>query len=214
MRLLALTFLVFLLTISALQTSAQDDPLPNLTGSWKINEAQSDDPAAAMGPAMGGRQREGGKPGGGGGGGRGGGGGGRGGGGGGAGGRGGQQGPGNQNSEDAQKGMEQIKRQYASLEIFQEGVELNVTNGLDITQLLYTDGRQMTIWTQHGEADATATWVDRTLEVEWQTRQDGPQRVRRYEISEDGRTLTATEERQLPGQDKVTQLKLVYDRQS
>ena len=143
-----------------------------------------------------------------------------GGGGGGGGGRGmggGQQGGGGgggpQDSEEAQKRLEDLKLQYATLEIFQDGVELNVTNGLEITQLFYTDGRQMTIWTQHGEADATAVWQDQTLVMTWKTRQDAPQRVRQYEISEDGLTLTATEERQLPGQEKPTKVKLVYDLQ-
>ncbi len=207
-----ITFLLLitpLLFLSAAQ--AQDDP-PNLTGNWVLNEKESDDFAEVMREAMGGSQGRGGggMQGGGKGGGRGGG---RGGGGG--GGRGGGMGDSEQDPGKAAKTQQRLTRareEYSRLEIFHDGIELNVTNGLDITRLLFTDGRQMNIWTQQGEAKATATWQKQTLIVEWKTRQDTMNRIRYYTLSDGGQQLTMTESRRLPGKDKPVKITMVYDR--
>ncbi|MEN8007304.1 MAG: hypothetical protein ABFS42_09840 [Candidatus Krumholzibacteriota bacterium] len=194
---------------------AQEDP-PNLTGNWVLNTKDSDDIGAVMREAMAARQSMGvgGMQGGGKGGGRGGGrgGGGRGGGGRGGGGRGeGGSAPDQDRMVKAQQRMARLQEEYSRLEIFHDGIELNVTNGLDITRLLFTDGRQMNIWTQQGEARATATWQKQTLVVEWKTRQDTLSRIRYYTLSESGRRLTMTESRRLPGQDKTVKITMVYD---
>ena len=97
------------------------------------------------------------------------------------------------------------------MEIFHDGIELNVTNGLDISRLLFTDGRRMNIWTQQGEANATAHWQDRTLVMEWKTRQDTMSRIRHYTVSETGFQLVMTETRRLPGHDKTVKIRMVYD---
>ena len=47
----------------------------------------------------------------------------------------------------AQQRLIRIQEEYARLEIYHDGIELNVTNGLDISRLLFTDGRRMNIWT-------------------------------------------------------------------
>lgn len=213
-------WITFLLIITPLlfhsAARAQDDP-PNLTGNWVLNEKESDDFAEVMREAMGGSQGKGGgsMQGGGKGGGRGGGGGGGRGGGGGGGSHGGGMGDSGQDPSKAAKTQQRLARareEYSRLEIFHDGIELNVTNGLDITRLLFTDGRQMNIWTQQGEAKATATWQKRTLIVEWKTRQDTMNRIRYYTLSEGGQQLTMTESRRLPGQDKTVKITMVYDR--
>ena len=185
---------------------------PNLTGNWILNLKASDDMAAIMREAMGGGQSMGGG-GKGGGGGRGGGGG-QGGGGKGGGGKGGGMG----NSGDdparqakAQQRLARFQEEYSRMEIFHDGIELNVTNGLDISRLLFTDGRRMNIWTQQGEANATAHWQGRTLIVEWKTSQNTMSRIRNYTVSETGYQLVMTETRRLPGQDKTVKIRMVYD---
>jgi hypothetical protein len=185
------------------------DAQPNLTGKWTLNVKASDDMAAVMREAMGGGQSMGGGGKGGGGGRGGGGGGGRGGGG---------KGDGMSISGDdparqvkAQQRLVRIQEEYSILEIFHDGIELNVTNGLDISRLLFTDGRRMNIWTQQGEATATAHWQDRTLVVEWKTGQDTMSRIRYYSLSETGYQLVMNESRRLPGQDKTLKIRMVYD---
>lgn len=194
---------------------AQETTHPDLSGTWQLNTAKSDDPAQVMRKAMGGDRPQGERPGGGGGM-RGGGGmaGGRGGGRGGMGG--GDQmgsGGGGRDSQDMAKRGEEARQRNARLEIFLEGVELNVTDGLDITRLLHTDGRQDKIWTERGEVEATARWEGPALTVRWAGPRDKTGTVRRYELSEDGATLTVTDERPLPGQDKTVKIRMVYDRQ-
>ncbi len=183
---------------------------PNLTGNWILNVKASEDMAAVMREAMGGGQSMGGG-GKGGGGGRGGGmGGGRGGGGGQGGGTG-NSGADPARQAKAQQRLARIQEEYSRMEIFHDGIELNITNGLDISRLLFTDGRRMNIWTQQGEANATAHWQDRTLVVEWKTRQDTMSRIRYYTVSETGFQLVMTETRRLPGQDKTVKIRMVYD---
>lgn len=181
---------------NTLAVDVSHDTQPNLTGNWILNVNASDDMAASMREAMGG------------GGGR------RGGGGGGHGGKGG----GMSNSGDdaarqakAQQRLVRVQEEYSRMEIFHDGIELNVTNGLDISRLLFTDGRRMNIWTQQGEANATAHWQGRTLIVEWKTSQDTMSRIRNYSVSETGFQLIMTETRILPGQDKTVKIRMVYD---
>ncbi len=224
-RLILATMISLLIPISGVQAEESPDSSPNLTGYWTINEKLSDDLQQVMMKAMGGG-RGGGKGGGGGhggggggmgGGGRGGGmgGGGRGGGMGGGGRGGGMSGGGGDssaNNPQAQKRAEEMKQQYSRLEIFQDGDELNVTNGLDITRLLYTDGRTNTIWTQRGEAAATAIWEGSTLVIRWKTRQETLARVRYYSLDEEKKRLTVSEEIQIPNKDEVVKIRMVYDR--
>ena len=105
-----------------------------------------------------------------------------------------------------------MKQEYSHLDIFHDGIELNVTNGMDISRFMYTDGRENTIFTQFGQATAKANWHGHSLDVEWKTRQDTTARVRHYQLSEDGQQLYVSEERNIPGQDKPVDIRLVYDR--
>jgi hypothetical protein len=107
----------------------------------------------------------------------------------------------------------QILQELSRLEIFHDGVELNVTNGLDISRLLYTDGRTLTIWTQQGETTATANWQDQTLVVRWGSPRGSSERLRRYVLSPDGHQLTVTEERGASEGGKSQEMKLVYVKQ-
>jgi hypothetical protein len=184
---------------------AQDQTRPDLSGTWSFNQDKSDDIAAIMRKARGGSPPGGGRhPGG------------RGG-----GGRGGGMNPGNRapagernpDQEELKQRALQARREYQHFQIFQEGDEFDLTNGLDITQSYFTDGRDIKVWTQQGETLATASWQGPVLMMRWQPSEQAPGRTRRFQLSEDGNTLTVTEERQLPGQDQPVKIRLVYDRQ-
>lgn len=114
-------------------------------------------------------------------------------------------------AEQMKKHAQEFQQQFSTLEVYQDGSELNVTNGLDITRLLYTDGRTQTIWTQRGEATATANWQDQTLVVHWRTDKDPTGRTRRYQIQEGGKRLNVTESLRLPGQKDNVSISLIYD---
>jgi len=138
---------------------AEEGSGPNFTGTWVLNQDLSDSFQPQRLPA--------GSPQGGmrGGGGRGGGGGMRGGGGRGGGtkqNRTGQQPP----PGDPQK-VVRIQQEISRLEIFHAGPELNITSGLDISRLFFTDGRTTTVMAERGQATATATWRDATLKIQW-----------------------------------------------
>ena len=200
---------VSILSLLFLASAMAQDGLPNLTGKWVLNEKMSDDFAAVMKEAKSGGSE---MPQGGGRGGGGKGGGGRGGGmGGGGKGGGGSRGDSEERQAKAQERMDRALKEYSHLEIYHAGIELNVTNGLDISHLLYTDGNEMTIWTQRGEAKATATWREDILVVEWKTRQDTVSRIREYTLGSEGRILTMIESLQLPGQDKSIEMTMVYE---
>ena len=181
---------------------------PDLTGKWVLNERLSTDLAQVMAPGLGLRpggeiggrddgdrrgmgSRGGGRK---------------------DQGRGGDM-PGSEPSPDAKKHLEQAKQEYSRFEHFHDGVELNVTNGLDISQLIFTDGRQMKIWTQQGEASATSHWENKTLVMEWQNQRENAPRIRRFQLAADGQTLTIYETRRFGGQSKQETITLVYDRQ-
>ena len=201
-------FLVLLLVLSPSVLAAAEsaaDTTPNFTGKWTLNKQMSDpiQPARPQGGPSGGGKSGGGMSGGRGGGGRGG------------GGRdgGGQGGGGAQQSsaQDQQKNQ-RLENELSRLEIFQDGIEMNVTNGLDISRLLFTDNRTMTIWTQRGEAKANAHWDGSTLIVQWKTGQDAMSCIRRYTLSDSGFRLTVTEKLRQPESDKYREMTLVYDK--
>lgn len=228
MRTLAL--IAGLLMLTAGPTLAQDiaeadpdtagDPLgaesgdapPDLTGTWVLNEKLSDSfaPPADAGERGGGR-------GGGMGGGRGGGmGGGRGGGPGGMGGKGGGEPPSDEDMEqrraEMQKRMEATKEKVARITIFQEGLEFNVTDGQDISHLLFTDGREMTIWTDRGQATASAAWDGPVLVTRWRTQEGQPEHMRRFTLDPETGRLTVTEIFAKPGSGQSVNRTMVYDR--
>ncbi len=215
MRVLLLQILVVLMVLGTNGQAVAGDPAdsttPNFSGTWVLNKKLSD----SLQPA----RTEGARPGGGrggmGGGGRGGGGmGGKGG-----GGRGGRGG-GNMKSDEifaqpsGQKHdrIKRLEEELSRLEIFHDGIELNLTNGLDISRLLFTDGRTTSIWTERGEAQAEARWEASTLVVQWKSGQGDVSRTRRYSLSDSGFQITVTESRRQPQSDKYRDLTLVYDK--
>jgi len=197
-----ITLSILLLLISGGPSSAEDSTPGDLSGQWVLDQSRSTDltPPTPQGG------RRGGGGGGMGGGGRGGMGGGRPG--------GGQRPEGNSDRmAEAQKRHEEMIQKISRLEIFQEGPELNLTDGLDITQLIFTDGRKHSIWTQAGEVQADARWEGPVLVLQLQAPRDKTPQVRRFQLSEDGQELTITETRRFGGQDRETQIRLVYTRE-
>lgn len=213
--------------VSPPDTASAPAIVPSLTGSWVLNQEASDDPLAILQAAAGaGGERPGGKGGRGAPGGRGGPGG-MGGGPGGMGSSGG--GPGRGESPDADGGWGRrggmpsagtadagfglrLKQEVARLEIFQQGAELNITDGLDNSRLIVIGGPEATIWTERGEVKARARWEKGQLVEEWLPSGPGAGRTRRYALTGDGRRLVVQEQRTMPGQDRALTIELVYDR--
>ncbi len=209
-----LPIILLLAMLMALPLFAQDTArkaAPDLSGQWRLNPGLSDDMGAIMRRATSGSRMQGSR-------------GGRGGGRGGmrGGGMGGEVGgglPGNMDdkggpSDRLRKGAEEMRKRQAILDIFHEGNELNITDGLDITRLLHTDGLAHPVWTEMGQATAVATWKGDILEVTWQNERQPEPRIRRYQIIDDGARLQITEKLRLPDQRKPATIKLVYDRQA
>jgi hypothetical protein len=103
-------------------------------------------------------------------------------------------------------------QEMSRLEIFHDGPELNLTDGLAVSRLLFTDGRATTIWAENGEVTTTAVWQGADLVISWQTPADGAGRVQRFALSEDGRRLTVHEQRRVPGGEEFRSVTFVYDR--
>jgi hypothetical protein len=180
---------------------------PDLTGTWVLNEKESDTLESAAGQ---GRNRGGAPPPGRGGGGRGLGGGrgtgmGRGGGGGGA--------PDDQQRDEMQKRREQMRERVSRFVIHQEGTEFNVADGLEITRLLYTDGREQTIWTEQGQALATAAWQGSELVVRWRPEEEAPEQVQRFRVDPETDRLSVTSTLRRPDSDQTLEMTMVYDRE-
>lgn len=203
----ALTITLLILAGAA----AAADPAPDLSGVWVLNEQASDDPVTALRPANGGSRPGGGMAGPGGG--R------RGGPGGGMGGRG--RGMGNDGGEGGgappreRQGADRalaLQKRLSRLQIFMAGDEFNLTDGLDISRVLRTDGRTATVWTERGEQQATASWQGGALLVAW-TGGRGPGRTTRFELAPEGNQLVVLEQLVRPGEEEPVTLRLVYDRQ-
>lgn len=185
-------------------TTAPATTAPDLSGSWVLNRSQSDDPAAMMGGGPGGGDRDGEGRGGGRGGGR---------------YRGGALGEGEDSTDsptDVRKGPDaamvaRLDQRIASMDIFQAGNEFNLTDGLDISRMLHTDGREESVWTERGEAKAKAGWRDGALVIDWAGGR-GPARTTRFELSADGNQLYVFEQVVKPGEKKPISMRLVYDR--
>lgn len=178
---------------------SQDEIEPNFTGTWILNQDLSDSfqpQRPSNGSAQGGRRGGGGR------------GGGR--------GRGGGMEPGAGDRRPAAqdtKRAARLKQAVSRLEIFHAGPELNITSGLEISRLFYTDGRSTTILTDRGEATASAQWEGATLKILSQNGNGGPSRQLSYTLSAEGQRLTVTESRTGPGSDKSQEMKRVYDKQ-
>ncbi len=187
------------------------------TGTWVLDKNASDDPAEALAAGRTtGRSGTGGMHGGG----MGGGGGRRGGGMGrrGSGMKGGRSG----SQADAQRGAQaadlstrnQLRRQkaMARLEIFTDGRELDITDGLDMTRLLSCDGRAKEVWTENGQAMASARLENGSIIETWSSGKGGG-RTLTYTLSPDGNRLTVREERRTRREsDEPRVITLVYDR--
>lgn len=184
--------------LGACAAVAQDEDAtaaPGFNGTWVLNRESSRDLAAMMQPPAerggGGGMRGGGR-----------------------GRRGGRDDlpTGGDNSVKRQQNALRMQKEYSRLEIFHEGQELNLTDGLDISQLHFTDGRETVIWTERGEMTARTTIAPGEIRVHTGGRRDGPGRTRTFTLSEDGKQLVLVEERGVPGREAPVRIRMVYDR--
>ena len=119
-----------------------------------------------------------------------------------------------QRQAEQQQKLEAMKRKVARITIFQEGLEFNVTDGQDISHLLFTDGREMTIWTDRGQATAFAAWNGPVLVTRWRMGKDQPENIRRFSLDAATDRLIVTDTFTRPDSDKPTTRTMTYDRAS
>ncbi len=230
------TMLIAILALAVLPPAlaAGDTPpaaASGFNGAWTLDAARSDDPAKLMPKPAEMGERPGGKGGGGmsGGPGMGGGGGGMGGGpgmggGGGMGGgpgmsgggqgntRGGSFGGGQTGKTAGAGGPPELAGGRSRLVIFHQGPEFGVTDAMDISQTVTTDGRKSERWTHRGQVFETASVEDGRIVVR-STGQDGQVRTTSYELGADGNELTVLLTFKPPRADKDVVLRSVYVRE-
>ena len=90
---------------------------------------------------------------------------------------------------------------------------MNVTNGLEITHLMHTDGRSDIIWTPQGETNVTAEWEDQKLVIRLQDKRNPEPRTRYFSLAEEGKRLIIKEMISIPKKDEMVSDQLVYDLQ-
>jgi hypothetical protein len=205
-------------TPDTVKPAAPPRALPNLSGSWRLDPKASDDPSRVpgggqgqgqgQGQGKGQGQGQGGGPGGG-------------------GGRGpaldpnqgrvpgegfdGSEDPAN---EKAQAAGRQAAREFSELEIFHDGDEFDLTDGMEISRMLRIGGQPTDVFTPHGVVKATAAWENDTLVVTERDAQGQVWRSHHFLISAGGSTLTVRQIRQQPGKKAgADALTLVYRRQ-
>ncbi len=181
------------------------DETVNLSGTWLLDKRASDDLKQIMAPANSQGMRGGGGMGG-----RGGGMGGHGGGGGRGGGM--KSKSGGANQERMMRNMKDLEKEISQLEIFQTGDEFNVTDGMDISHMVFTDGRENTIWTRQGKAKAIAEWHGQTLKIQINANSKKQGQVRHYTLSKDGTKLTVLYKKAMGPGGELRTISLVYRR--
>jgi len=185
-------------------TAAPAAAHPDFSGHWKLDPKASDDPARMGGGPGGGR---GGGPGG---------------------GRGGSgpaldpnqgkmPGEGFDGSEGeagkrAEAAGRQAAREFGLLEIFHEGDEFDLTDGMQISRMLRIGGEPTEVFTPRGSVKAAAAWEGDALVVTERDPQGQVRRTRQFRLSGDRSTLTVKEIRQLPGKEGNAVMSLVYRR--
>ncbi len=97
------------------------------------------------------------------------------------------------------------------LVIFHEGAEFAVTNAMDISQTVYTDGRNTTRWSARGQVEESARVGEDGIVVKSFGKQD-PSHVVTYILSKDGNRLTVLHVFSPPNRDEKVRRTLVYDR--
>lgn len=231
------TLLLAILVVALLPPAlaAQDKPVmqvkpvatpPGFNGAWTLDVTRSDDPAKLMpksatpgnrpgggkggGPGMGGGGGMGGGPGMGGGGGMAGGG---------LGSGGGQSNTRSGSFGGAQTGKAagagappEMTGGRSRLVLFHEGPEFGVTDAMDISQTVTTDGRKCERWTQRGQVFETAKAESGRIVVRSEG-QDGLVRTTAYELNADGSELTVLTTFKPPWADKDVSLRSVYVRE-
>lgn len=196
----AFSFLI-LIRASGVASAAPDDTRPDLSGTWQLNEALSDDVAIKMREAMEARRSQmmGGAPGdgsvGGMGGGR-------------PGGMGGRGGMGG--SDDMQARLAELEAGTKTLIILHEDPELSIEMADGQTRRHFTDNRKQQVSTEFGKLTSRAKWKKNSQLVVRSSRSDGPEITQTYQMDHDGARLTVTT--RLEGRGSGVTFQRVYER--
>ncbi len=187
---------------------------PNLSGTWRMDPKASDDPSkinerpGGPGGPGGGRGMGGGR-------------------GGAMGGRGGlspdpdggkMPGEGFDGSDKPEKERQaaegrQAGREFGRLEIFHDGDEFDLTDGMQISRVLKIGGQPTDVFTPRGTMKAAATWEGDALVVNERNPDGRVMRTRQFMLSTDKQVLTVREVRHMPGKDGDATMTLVFRRE-
>ena len=197
--------------LTALPTAAATDTAapaahPDFSGTWHLDPRSSDDPAKVFGGAEGPGGRDGQRPGG-------------------------DrrtlprpsmdpdrthdQGPGFVGSGRSERGRAEAmagetSREAAELEIFQAGDEFNLTDGMQVSQMLRIGGEPTELLTPRGSLMASATWEGEILAVTERDPKGEVRRTRQFSLSPDRSVLTVRDIRHRPGKDGDLALTMIY----
>ncbi len=190
-----LTLFAVSICASGVASAAPDDTHPDLSGTWQLNEALSDDVAIKMREALEARQSQmmGGPPGGGS-----------------VGGMGGGRPGGTGDVGGMQARLAELEAGTRTLVIRHDEPEISIELADGRTRRHFTDNRKQQVSTELGRLTSRAKWKKNgRLLVRW-SRSDGPEITQIYQLDHDGTRLIV--DTRLEGQGPGVSFQRVYER--
>jgi hypothetical protein len=103
-------------------------------------------------------------------------------------------------------------REFGRLEIFHDGDEFDLTDGMQISRVLKVGGQPTEVFTPRGSMKAAAAWEGEAMVVTERNPDGRVMRTRQFMLSADKQVLTVREVRHMPGKDGDLTMTLVYRR--
>lgn len=103
-------------------------------------------------------------------------------------------------------------REFGRLEIFHDGDEFDLTDGMQISRVLKVGGQPTEVFTPRGSMKAAAVWEGEAMVVTERNPDGRVMRTRQFMLSADKQVLTVREVRHMPGKDGDLTMTLVYRR--
>ncbi len=107
----------------------------------------------------------------------------------------------------------QTGREFGRLEIFHDGDEFDLTDGMQISRMLKIGGQPTEVFTPRGSMKAAAAWEGEALVVTERNPEGRVMRTRQFMLSADKQVLTVREVRHMPGKDGDLSMTVVYRRE-
>lgn len=104
-------------------------------------------------------------------------------------------------------------REFGRLEIFHDGDEFDLTDGMQVSRVLKIGGQPTEVFTPRGSMKAAAAWEGEALVVTESNPEGRVMRTRQFMLSADRQVLTVREVRHMPGKDGDLAMTVVYRRE-